>query len=280
MPKVAALSSATHKDLKVAPNCVVDAIKDQHIINIRVSEISKASACMPVFLNKFEGADNWSISTITSLELNKNLFVTDNKWTVNYVPNVMKSYPFFLLNSQNEGEFTIAIDEESNAFSKKDGVDIFDKDGKKSPAMDNVVKILESDIAGRQHTTKFVETLEEFGLIDSLTMKVQYQDGQVQNLTGLNSIDERKLHSLDDETFIKLRKTGFLAPIYALILSVFQLNELMKRHNQTPGAKQIVQVSMIPDSSTDKAEEEKPEAKKKAAKKTAKKAAKKVTKKS
>jgi len=278
MPKVAALSSASHKDLKVAPNCVVDAIKDQHIINIRVSEISKASACMPVFLNKFEGADNWSISTITSLELNKNLFVTDGKWTVNYVPNVMKAYPFFLLNSQTEGEFTIGIDEESDAFSKKDGVDIFDEEGKTSPAMENVVKILESDIAGREHTKKFVETLEEFDLIDSLTMRVQYQDGQVQNLTGLNSIDERKLHALDDEAFIKLRKTGFLAPIYALILSAFQLNELMKRHNQTPGAKQVVQVSMTPES--DNVEEEKPATKKKAAKKTAKKAAKKVTKKS
>ena len=270
MAKVVALNSTNHRDLKVTPNCVVDAIKDQHIVNIRVSEISKASACMPIFLNHFEGSDEWSVSAITSLELQKNLFVVDDKWSVNYVPNVMKAYPFFLVNGQKEGEFTIGIDEESDAFSKTEGVEIFDKEGKNSKAMESIVELLQSDIGGRVHTKKFVDTLVEFDLIDSLTMKVQYEDGQVQTLTGLNSVDERKLTAMDDETFCKLRETGFLAPIYALILSVFQLNELMKRHNSKDGVKRIVQVNMTP--SEDKKEdapkvEEKPKAKKKASKK-------------
>ena len=171
----------------------------------------------------------------------------------------MKAYPFFLVNGQKEGEFTIGIDEESKAFSKTDGADIFDDEGKSTLAMEAVIKLLEGDIGGRVHTKKFVDVLEEFDLIDPLTMRVQYEDGQVQTLTGLNSIDERKLQSMDDETFIKLRKTGFLAPIYALIFSVFQLNELMKRHNQQAGVKQIVQVSMNP---PEEKAEEKPVAKK------------------
>lgn len=256
MAKVVALSGTKHSDLKVTANCVVEAVKDQHIINIRVSEISKASACMPIFLNKFEGADDWSVSTIASLELHKNLFIVDDKWTVNYVPNSMRAYPFFLVNGQKEDEFTIGIDEESSAFSKTDGTAIFDADGKSTPAMDSVVELLKSDIAGRAHTSKFTKTLEEFDLIDSLTMRVQYEDGQVQTLTGLNSIDERKLQAMDDETFSKLRKTGFLAPIYALILSVFQLNELMKRHNQQEGAKQIVQVNMNPPEAKEESKDE------------------------
>jgi len=222
MAKVVALSGTKHNDLKVTPNCVVDAVKNQHIVNIRVSEVSKASACMPIFLNKFEGTEDWTISTITSLELNKNLFVVDDKWTVNYVPNIMKTFPFFLANSDKEDEFTIGIDEESSAFNKKEGVEIFD-------------------------------VLEEFDLIDPLTMRVQYEDGQVHTLTGLHSIDERKLTAMDDKTFTKLRATGFLAPIYALILSVFQLNELMKRHNQQEGVKKIVQVNMTPPAKEEKA---------------------------
>jgi len=123
-------------------------------------------------------------------------------------------------------------------------VNLFDDDGKSTPGMDAVIKLLETDVAGQAHTKKFVETLEEFDLIHSLTMKVKYQDGQVNSITGLKSVDEKRLQELSDDDFIKLRKTGFLAPIYALILSVFQLNELMKRHNQQSGAKQIVQVKM------------------------------------
>ena len=253
MAKVVALSSSKHSDFKVTPNCVVDAVKDQHIVNIRVSEISKASACMPVFLNKFEGTDDWSISTITSLELNKNLFVVDDKWSVNYVPNVMKVFPFFLANSgsQKEDEFTVGIDEESTSFNKKDGVAIFDEDGKSTPAMEAVIELLQGDIAGRIQSKKFTDALEEFDLIDPLTMRVRYEDGQIHTLTGLNSINERKLAAMDDKTFCKLRATGFLVPIYALILSVFQLNELMKRHNKQEGVKKVVQVNMMPPETKD-----------------------------
>lgn len=250
MAKVVPLSSNKHKGFKVVENAVLDAVKNQHIINIRVSEIAKASACMPVFLNQYEGSDNWVISSITSLEINKNLFISNGQWTVNYAPNLMKTYPFFLVKGKKEGEFTIGIDEEDKAFTKDKGVDIFDKDGNTTPAIQNVVKTLESDIAGVTHTSKFVETLKEFDLIYSLTMKVSYANGQVNSITGLHTVDERKLNDLSDKDFSKLRKTGFLGPIYGMILSVFQLNELMKRHNQLPGVQQIVQVGLQPDVDT------------------------------
>ena len=162
----------------------------------------------------------------------------------------MKTYPFFLVKGKKEGEFTIGIDEEDKAFTKDKGVDIFDKDGNTTPAIQNVVKTLESDIAGVTHTSKFVETLKEFDLIYSLTMKVSYANGQVNSITGLHTVDERKLNDLSDKDFSKLRKTGFLGPIYGMILSVFQLNELMKRHNQLPGVQQIVQVGLQPDVDT------------------------------
>ena len=81
-------------------------------------------------------------------------------------------------------------------------------------------------------------------------MKVSYANGQVNSITGLHTVDERKLNDLSDKDFSKLRKTGFLGPIYGMILSVFQLNELMKRHNQLPGVQQIVQVGLQPDGDT------------------------------
>jgi len=246
MPKVVALSSVNHSDLRVTPNSVVEAVKNQHLINIRVAEIAKASASMPIFLNKFEGEEEWSISSITSLELNKNLFVAEEKWTVNYVPNIMRTYPFFLVQGQKDGDFTVGIDEESKAFSQEEGVEIFDGEGKTTKAMESVLDLLKSDIDARVHSKKFVETLEEFDLIDPLTMRVTYQDGQVHTLTGLHSVDERKLQTMDDETFNKFRATGFLASTYAMILSIFQLNELMKRHNQQDGVRKIVQVNMNP----------------------------------
>ena len=252
MAKIVPLNSTNHKDLKVSPNCVIDVVKNQHIVNIRVAEISKASACMPVFLNKYEDSDSWAISSVTSLEMNKNLFVVDDKWTVNYVPNVMRTYPFFVVGGQRDGNgvLTVGIDEEDKAFNTKDGVGIFDKDGKSTPAMSSVLQLLEADVQGKAHTVDFVKTLEKFDLIHSLIMRVKYQNGQVNSVSGLKSVNEKKLQELSDDEFIELRKTGFLGPIYALILSVYQLNELMKRHNQTPGVEPIVQVKMEPSEPT------------------------------
>ena len=279
MAKIVPLNSTNHKDLKVSPNCVIDVVKNQHIVNIRVSEISKASACMPVFLNKYEDSDSWAISSVTSLEMNKNLFVVDDKWTVNYVPNVMRTYPFFVVGGQRDGNgvLTVGIDEEDKAFNTKDGVGIFDKDGKSTPAMASVLQLLETDVQGKAHTVDFVETLEKFDLIHSLIMRVKYQNGQVNSVSGLKSVNEKKLQELSDDEFIKLRKTGFLGPIYALILSVYQLNELMKRHNQTPGVEPIVQVKMEPAEETAAEPSEPAQAKKVTKKRAANKASTKTT---
>ena len=243
-----------------------------------LKSVKHQRAC-PFFLNKYEDSDSWAISSVTSLEMNKNLFVVDDKWTVNYVPNVMRTYPFFVVGGQRDGNgvLTVGIDEEDKAFNTKDGVGIFDKGGKSTPAMASVLQLLEADVQGKAHTVDFVETLEKFDLIHSLIMRVKYQNGQVNSVSGLKSVNEKKLQELSDDEFIELRKTGFLGPIYALILSVYQLNELMKRHNQTPGVEPIVQVKMEPAEETAAEPSEPTQAKKVTKKRVANKASTKTT---
>ena len=74
--------------------------------------------------------------------------------------------------------------------------------------------------------------LADAGVITEWSLKIKGQD-QEKPVAGLFRIDETKLNSLEDEQFIKLRKTGSLPIAYAQLFSMNQvsrLSELVKYH--------------------------------------------------
>ncbi|MEO0367985.1 MAG: SapC family protein, partial [Pseudomonadota bacterium] len=130
------LNQNLHGQLKVAPNAVVSQAAQQHMIGLKISEVGQALAEFPVFFTKLEeaaaqGRPPWSISAITSLEPNKNLFVHEEQWDACYTPSAMRTYPMHLM-SAGEGKegYSVGIDPQSNAFTEGEGHDLFDEDGK------------------------------------------------------------------------------------------------------------------------------------------------------
>ena len=77
--------------------------KKQHVISLKVTEVSKAVSCFPVFLTRVTDKGDWAISAVTSFEVESNLFVKDNAWDASYLPTGMQTYPFFLMNSPAGG---------------------------------------------------------------------------------------------------------------------------------------------------------------------------------
>jgi hypothetical protein len=73
---------------------------------------------------------------------------------------------------------------------------------------------------------------------------VQYQSGTTNSLTGLFTIDETKIQALDNERFNDLREKGYLAPVYGMLMSIYQLNGLLRLHNARGDAEIIQQVKI------------------------------------
>jgi len=246
MAKLVELNNKTHGKLKIVENCVVAVAEDQHILGVKVTEVGPIASNFPIFINKIGGTDDWALSAIAGLELNSNLFVEDNQWLASCVPTSMQTFPLFLMNApEGKKGFAVAIDEEDKrSFSETEGIAMFDDQGQPTEAVKRMSEQLEADIKNNMHTYKFIKKMEELELLKAVDVLVYYTDRRLNTLKGLHTIDEEKVQALSIEKFDELRKAGYIPAIYAILISVFQLNALIHRHNLRAGAAQIHQVKM------------------------------------
>jgi len=239
------LSSKDHAALKMDPLSALKVAEKQHIINLKVSEVGMAISSFPVFMSRVGDNSDWTISAINSFELGSSLFVENNVWTGTHLPISMQTYPFFLMRKdEDEKNFTIGINEQSEAFSDEEGEFLFDENGKASIRLSQATAQLEVEIQNDIHTYQFTNKLNELGLIKPIDLLVQYQDGKVNTLQGLNTINEEALIALSTEQFEELRKAGYLAPIYSMLTSIFQFNNLIQRHNKRYPENLVAQVKL------------------------------------
>lgn len=245
MVNVVELSGSKHADLKLAENSAFKAVKSQHIVGIKVTEVTKAVSDFPIFFTQINDTADWTISAITSLEPETNLFVQDSKWDAVYLPSVLRTYPFFLMKSDtDEGAFTVGIDEDNQAFSTTEGVPIFTSENTASDMLTRVTQTLQEEFQNDVHTFKFASMLNEHGLMREVDVRVHYQDGNVNSLKGLYTVDEEKFQNLGAEEFLEFKNRRYLAPMYGMLMSIYQLNSLMKRHNDQQASRQIKQVNI------------------------------------
>ncbi|WP_077341719.1 SapC family protein [Pseudocolwellia agarivorans] len=232
MAELIELSSKQHANLKVNIHAEADFASNQHVMNLRVSEVGMSVSSFPVFFTRNPQNGEWGISAVTSFEAGKNLFVESQQWTATYKPNGMQTYPLYLMRSpKNDNSYTIGIDESNPVFSIEEGEQFFDLDGKATPYLHQKTKLLEADIKNDMQTYEFTKHIDSLNLFKAIDLLVSYENGTVQTLKGLHTIDEDKLQALTAEQLFELNRKGYLSPIHAMLLSIYQLNLLVNKNN-------------------------------------------------
>ena len=75
-------------------------------------------------------------------------------------------------------------------------------------------------------------------------IQLKYENEQARNLTGLYTIDEKALNDLDTKQFEMLREKNYIASIYGILISKFQLKNLLDKNNDVDGNKKLLEVNM------------------------------------
>lgn len=231
MTSLTLLDSVKHADLRVQPNCGVEFARTAHVLPLRAEEIPKATSDFPVFLTRVTDTAEWSFSLMASFEVNRNLFVTDNMWDATHLPQIVDTYPFYLMKAEEPDQYALAIDESSEAFSTGEGELLFEEKGKMASWLQMLTQRLQTQLTSNQQSLMFIEAIEKAGLIKEIGMQVVFADDTTSTINGLHSIDEDMLQALDADTLSDFSKRGYLAPLYAMLNSVFQLNSIIRRHN-------------------------------------------------
>lgn len=244
MPELTPLSNEKHRDLCVVDNAINIFAAKQHVIRVQATEVGKAVADFPVMFNRNPHTGNWAISAVTSIEADGNLFVKDGEWTAAYRPISLESHPLYLLNAPGTKEgYAVGIFEEGDDFSRESGERLFDDEGKPSDYLSKMTTLLEDGIEEEVRSQTFIKTLDDLGLLRAIDIHVYYQDETVKTITGLMVVDEDKLKDLTAEQLADFNQKGYLVPMHATLVSVFQLNALVRRHNEA-GLQPVDQVKI------------------------------------
>jgi hypothetical protein len=220
------LDKDKHKDLRVNLNHEFAHVKDAHIAAASLKEYAQLASCMPIIFVKDPKSDITHSVAMLGTEQNVNLYMQSGKWSAHSVPLNIQRYPFDV--RPDGDKLGVYIDEKSELVGTKEGELLFTEAGEASPYLQNRQQLL-SDLANSEMATqRFINKLIELKLLDPIVLRVQYVSGQQRNINGMQSISEKRLHELSDEQILELHKAGFLGAIYAILLSLGQLNRLVQ----------------------------------------------------
>ncbi len=224
------VNNELHANLKVKNEVHLGFITDQQIVPVVVHEFALAATNYPLFFVKNSETGQFQSVAMMGLKQGENLFVEDGEWQGTHIPGVVHNYPFKLLATDEEAsQIMLALDHDSDLVSEEEGEPLFDADNKETPFMEARKRAVIQYFESGHVTDNFVAQIVEFDLLvpRSLTVKV---DGEETNLDGMYFVDEQKLNELSDEDFMTLRKRGFLTLIYSHLVSLHQIQSLVRRH--------------------------------------------------
>lgn len=235
MVSVAELSFAQHGQLAISKDAALCYARRQHLLNLRVSEVSKTIGDLPVFFSRNSQSGQWLLSALCSFSPGQNLLVQHEQWQAGYQPVCMQSYPLLLVdnNQQPAAETRLALfnDEQAIVSATSDGQLLYEPDGQPTLFLSQQKALLEADLRHEYQTYQFIKVLTGLGLIKELDLQLLQPDGGMQTIKGLATVDEDKLQLLSGEQLKQLQQQGYLLVMHAMLLSISQLNRLIQLHN-------------------------------------------------
>ena len=209
-----------------------------HIAYLTMHEFARAAAVYPIVFVEDKEKDAFRPVTLLGLDAGENLFVGEaGKWEASYIPAIIRRYPFALANTGNDGQFTICIDEGSDLVSLEgkdgEGSAMFDEKGEPTQVIENVKRYLTELQQMDQITLEFAKTMAELNMFTPLQMRVRDGDRE-KNIAGCWVVNEERLNNLSSDKFLELRAKRYLPAIYAQLMSLAQIERLMKLKEKRP----------------------------------------------
>lgn len=219
-----------HAKTKVKQSNDFSFAKDFHLAYVTVHEFVRASGQYPIVFLEDQQSGGFKTIALLGMEVGHNAFVSaDGKWDANYIPAIIRRYPFALAPTAEGERYVVCIDEGSDYVNEEDGSALFNAEGAPEPVVENVKRYLAELHQMDQFTAEFTQFLQSHNLLTPLSMRVNLNE-QPRNITGCYVVNEDRLNNLADAIFLDIRKKKYLPAIYAHLMSLAQF-EALARHS-------------------------------------------------
>ncbi len=211
------------KNLKVKPieNYKFASQNAQCIVGLE--EVFKACMSYPILFSKIE--DKYSAMALFGVQDGKNLFVDDDgKFKQDeYIPAFFRRYPFTYI--KDKDTLHLGYDSDCKEVNKKSGQALFEKDGKDSEYLGNILDFMNKFQVSCNNMEIFVKQLDDAGVLEEAVTKIN--DGKF-IIKGFYRVSEEKLNKLDKESIEKLVKSGAYKLAIAHLLSYDNFEKMAK----------------------------------------------------
>lgn len=229
MAKVELLNNELHRNIKIKTNRDVSDLKEQSILPLVLGEFSHAAIEFPICFIKNNQSDEMQVVALMGIESKENLFVKNEGWDAAYMPARYTHRPFGLLqNPDDKANFGIALDFDSELVSEEEGIALFDEEGNETEFLQKQKEAMGTYLEQEHMTKAFAKELLDKGLLVQRQVNVTVQEKKY-DIDGVYIIDEKKVEEMSDEDFLDLRKRGMIGAVYTHLISMRQMNNLIRR---------------------------------------------------
>jgi len=235
-----ALNSKTHAELKLAKFKDYAFAAKTNSIQIVGVEFIEAAKEYPIVFVRLKN-ESFVPSTLIGLKEEQNLYLTkENTWDARYIPAYVRRYPFIISEPLENGEQVVFIDQESDRIQKKLGDALFNKDASETEVLTSAKAFLMQHYAQSCFTDEFCQWLAKEDLFTDITAKFEIdRSGENFLFEHLFIINEVKLMQLPVEKVIELFSKGWLAWVYAHLISLTNLSQLIDRYSKLVPVKKV-----------------------------------------
>jgi len=189
-------------------------------IAVTIGEFASAQAHYPIV---FTGPANPMSLAVMGVVSDRNLFVrADGSWRPRcYIPGYVRRYPFVFDRIPSADQYLLCIDEGADLFMAAGGEPLF-MNGKPSPLTERALQFCSAFQNQAEETERFAKALWDQDLLIENHAEITLRNGEKRSLTGFHVVDEARFNALPDATVLEWRRRGWLALIYAHLMSTQQ----------------------------------------------------------
>ncbi len=232
--KPAALDLVEHKNLKLqVPITDWGVAKDLNALFVAATEFADVCREFPIVFVKAgqeaDGKDAIAPIAVLGLTQQENLYVSGERWRAQYMPAILRMYPFCIARVDEE-RFAICVDMAFPGAGNEKGQPVFDAEGKPAELLTTMQKELETLEGEIQRTRLVGRRLMDLGLLVDMRFDVTLPGGRQHTVDGFLTIDEKKATDLPDNVVAELHRSGVLGLMHLHWVSMGNMRRLVDWH--------------------------------------------------
>lgn len=236
----AALDSAIHRKLKLRmPVTDWTVAKRLNAMFVAGAEFGDACREYPIVFVKAgkeaDGTDAIAPIAVFGLVQDENLYLDGERWRAQYMPAVLRAYPFCIARIDDE-RFAICLDTAWAGVGETEGDALFTADGEQAELMKKMTPYLETLEIEIQRTRLVGKKLLELDVLREMRFDATLPDGRQHTVDGFLTVDAEKMTALPDAVVGELHRSGLLGLVHLHWVSLGNMRRLVDWHVERTGA--------------------------------------------